>query len=429
MSEIDAIVAGAGIWGCTVARRLAEAGKRVLVLEKRPVVGGNVRCEIDPATGIEIHTYGSHIFHTQIPEVWAWVNRFVSFNGYQHKVLARTRQSPSLELKLKNGGTYFLPFGLSLVNQFFGKNLTPAELPAFLDQKTEIHSTTKTSNYNLTNRDILFEVFIKNYTSKQWNKPPEEIDPSIIRRVPVRNSYDVNYFNDYWQGIPTEGYNALFERMLSHDNITVWCDSELVLADATSTDSSRAVGSQRETGVGTPNRSKFCVRRKASALQDLPEVSNIYYSGPIDALFNYKHGALPWRTLRFETERVPVADAQGTSVVNYVDADVPFTRQHEFKHYHPEPVGPLSQTASIKCGRETILMREYSAAWQPGDEPYYPVNTAESAALLAKYEEEVELLNSTLNIHTSKLIIGGRLGQYKYFDMDKSILSALEVAI
>lgn len=412
MFNIDALVAGVGIWGCTIARRLAEAGKRVLVLEKRPVVGGNVRCEIDPVTGIEIHTYGSHIFHTQIPEVWAWVNRFVSFNGYQHKVLARTRQSPSLELKLKNGGIYFLPFGLALVNQFFGKNLTPDELQGFLDQKANTHSPTPTSNSNLTNRDVLFEVFIKNYTSKQWNKPPEEIDPSIIKRVPLRNSYDVNYFNDYWQGIPTEGYNARFERMLDHANITVRVSSSLKLKSKNGGYEFYVFDEQKKEEIPLFNFN--------SQLQ-------LYYSGPIDALFNYKHGALPWRTLRFETERVSVADAQGTSVMNYVDADVPFTRQHEFKHYHPEPIGPLSQAESIKSGKETILMREYSATWKLGDEPYYPVNNDESAALLAKYEKEVEILNSTLNTHTSKLIIGGRLGQYKYFDMDKSIAAALSL--
>ncbi len=371
------IVAGAGIWGCTVARRLAEAGKKVLVLEKRPVVGGNVRCEIDEATGIEIHTYGSHIFHTQIPEVWAWVNRFVSFNGYQHKVLAKTKARPltSLEVEGKGGGgerTYFLPLGLSLINQFFGVELKPSEVVAFMAD--EAHSK------------AIFDAFFRNYTSKQWNKPPEEIDPAIIKRVPVRNSYDVNYFNDYWQGIPTEGYNALFERMLDHPNIEVRCNDSFHLV----------------LGQDSLNRP-------------------VYYSGPIDALFSYKHGALPWRTLRFETERVPVADAQGTSVVNYVDADVPFTRQHEFKHYHPEPIGPLSQAESIKSGKETILMREYSATWKLGDEPYYPVNNDESATLLAKYQAEAKKIPN--------LVIGGRLGLYKYFDMDRSIESALKLKV
>lgn len=379
--DFDAIVAGAGIWGCTVARRLAEAGKRVLVLEKRPVIGGNVRCEIDPATGIEIHTYGSHIFHTQIPEVWAWVNRFVSFNGYQHKVIAR-----------HNGKDYFLPLGLTLINKFFGVELKPSEVGAFMAD--EAHSK------------AIFDAFFRNYTSKQWNKSPEEIDPSIIKRVPVRNSYDVNYFNDYWQGIPTEGYNALFDRMLDHENITVRVSSSLKL---------KSNNGGHEFFIFDE------LKKEEVPLFNFNSQLQLYYSGPIDALFDYKHGALPWRTLRFETERVPVADAQGTSVVNYVDADVPFTRQHEFKHYHPEPVGPLSQAESIKSGKETILMREYSATWKLGDEPYYPVNNVESAALLKKYQDEAEKIPN--------LVIGGRLGQYKYFDMDKSIQAALNLEI
>lgn len=375
--NLDAIVAGAGIWGCTVARRLAEAGRRVLVLEKRPVVGGNVRCEIDSSTGIEVHTYGSHIFHTHIPEVWAWVNRFVSFNGYQHKVIAR-----------HNGRDYFLPLGLTLINKFFNVELKPNEVDGFMSDET--HSK------------AIFDAFFRNYTSKQWNKSPEEIDPSIIKRVPVRNSYDVNYFNDYWQGIPLEGYNTLFDRMLDHPNICVRTNAALEVE-----------GLRFKVGE-----------------EELPNVP-VYYSGPLDTLFGYKHGALPWRTLRFETERMPLADAQGTSVVNYVDADVPYTRQHEFKHYHPEPVGPLSQATSLKSGKETILMREYSATWKLGDEPYYPVNTPDSAALLAKYNEEVEKLNTQFSHSNSKLqlTIGGRLGQYKYFDMDKSIQAALELKL
>lgn len=386
---IDAIVAGAGIWGCTVARRLAELGRKVLVLEKRPVVGGNVRCEIDEETGIEIHKDGSHIFHTHIPEVWEFVNRFVQFNGYQHKVLARYQ-----------GKAYFLPLGLALINKFFGVELMPDEVADFMAD--EAHSK------------AIFDAFFRGYTSKQWGKPPEEIDPSIIKRVPVRSNYDVNYFNDYWQGIPTEGYNALFERMLDHENITVRVSSSLKL----------------ELDSGT-----FFVfdeeKKTITALSHSHSILPLYYSGPIDALFNYKHGALPWRTLRFEIERVSVADAQGRSVMNYVDADVPFTRQHEFKHYHPEPLGPLSQAESIKSGKETILMREYSATWKLGDEPYYPVNTPDSAALLAKYNEEVEKLNTQFSHSNSKLqlTIGGRLGQYKYFDMDKSIQAALELKL
>lgn len=368
MEDYSAIVAGAGIWGCTVARRLAEAGRKVLVLERRPVVGGNVRCEMDPATGIEVHVYGSHIFHTRLPEVWQFVNRFVRFNGYQHKVIA-----------CHDGKHYFLPLGLTLVNAFFGVELKPSELASFLTEERKAK---------------LFDAFFRNYTSKQWGKAPEEIDPSIIRRVPVRATYDVNYFNDTWQGIPSEGYNALFDRLLDHPNIEVRCNTPFTL-------------------------------------ERLANLSNlaVYYSGPIDALFDYRFGPLPWRTLRFETERLPVADAQGTSVVNYVDADAPYTRQHEFKHYHPEPVGPLSQAESLRSGAETIVMREYSATWRPGDEPYYPVNNDESAALLRRYEAEVAGLNERLAARGIRLVVGGRLGQYRYFDMDKSVEAALAVPL
>lgn len=350
MDNRQVTVAGAGIWGCTLARVLAEAGRKVRVLEKRPVIGGNVRCERDEKTGIEVHVYGSHIFHTHLPEVWAFVNRFVEFNGYQHKVLAR-----------HNGKTYFLPLGLALVNQFFGVELTPKDVPKFMAD--EAH------------KRAIFDAFFRNYTSKQWGKAPEDIDPTIIQRVPVRATYDVNYFNDYHQGIPASGYNSLFERLLDHPNITV------------------------ETG-------------RAFALDELKD-ETVFYSGPIDELFGFKFGPLPWRTLRFETERLPVADAQGTSVVNYVDADVAYTRQHEYKHYHPEDKRVMEYP-------ETIVCREYSATWQPGDEPYYPVNNEESAALLKRYQEEAQKYPN--------LVIGGRLGQYKYFDMDKSIESALKAA-
>ena len=354
--SIDTIVAGAGIWGCTVARRLAEAGRKVLVLEKRPVVGGNVRCEMDEETGIEVHKYGSHIFHTHIPEVWEFVNRFVTFNGYQHKVLAHYK-----------GRTYFLPLGLALINKFFGLELKPCEVTDFMADET--HSK------------AIFDAFFRGYTSKQWGKAPEEIDPSIIKRVPVRSNYDVNYFNDYNQGIPLTGYNSLFDRLLDHPNMTVRCNAEFRLED-----------------------NHFKVDG-----DELPNVP-VYYSGPIDALFDYKFGALPWRTLRFETEKLEVKDYQGTSVINYTEAEVPFTRIHEFKHYHPE------QKEVMDCGK-TIIMREYPASWKAGDEPYYPIDNADSHELLAKYQSEAKKIHH--------LVIGGRLGGYKYYDMDKSIEEAM----
>lgn len=355
MQNIDAIVAGAGIWGCTVARSLADRGRRVLVLERRPVVGGNVRCETDPETGIEVHTYGSHIFHTHLDGAWSFVRRFVELNGYQHKVLARY-----------GGRTYFLPVGLALVNKFFGVELAPSELPAFMADEARKRS--------------IFDAFFKGYTSKQWGKPPEEIDPTIIQRVPVRASYDVNYFNDVNQGIPLTGYNSLFDRILDHPNIVVECGREFDLPT-----------------------------HMASALAGKP----VYYSGPIDRLFGYGHGELPWRSLRFERETLDVADFQGTSVVNYTEADVPYTRIHEFKHYHPE-------NREIMLRTKTVIMREYPRAWKPGDEPYYPVNTDGSRALLARYNEECR--------QYPWLVVGGRLGEYRYYDMDQSIDRALKAS-
>ena len=357
---VDAVVAGAGVWGCTVARRLAESGRRVLVLERRKAVGGNVRCETDAETGIEVHTYGSHIFHTHIPEVWEFVNRFVKFNGYQHKVLARYR-----------GKTYFLPLGLALIEKFFGVELKPCEADAFLRDEARSKA--------------VFDAFFRGYTSKQWGRPPEEIDPSIIKRVPVRTSYDVNYFNDYNQGIPLSGYNSLFERLLDHPGIEVRCNAAVRL----------------EGGA-------FWVG--GDALPCVP----VYYSGPVDELFGYRFGHLPWRTLRFETERLDVRDYQGTSVVNYTEAEVPYTRIHEFKHYHPED-------AAVMNAPKTVIMREYPAAWKPGDEPYYPIDTTESRALLARYMEEAAKLPG--------LVVGGRLGGYKYYDIDKSVEAALSLRL
>lgn len=356
--KLDAIVAGAGIWGCTLARRLAEAGRRVLVLEAREAVGGNVRCLIDNATGIEVHLYGSHIFHTHNDKVWEYVNRFVRFNGYQHKVLASY-----------GGKIYHMPLGLTLINKFFGVEIKPSEVEAFMaDEK---HSR------------AIFDAFFRGYTSKQWGKAPEEIDTSIIKRVPVRSNYDTNYFNDYNQGIPLEGYNALFERLLEHSNIEVRCNCEFSL-DA-----------------------PVAVEAMANGIP-------IYYSGPIDKLFGYKYGALPWRSLRFETEILDMQDYQGTSVVNYTEVGIPFTRIHEFKHYHPE-------NKQVMGLNKTIIMREYPASWKMGDEPYYPIKSPEAEVLLLKYQAEAKKY--------PMLVIGGRLGAYKYYDMDQAMADALELNI
>lgn len=364
------IVAGAGIWGSTIARVLAEVGWSVRVVESRGVVGGNVRCEIDSSTGIEIHTYGSHIFHTSIDEVWDFVNRFATFNGYQHKVMAK-----------HEGELYFLPLGLQLVNQFYKTNLIPSQLEEFIKNESSSSSKVPTNAEEQAISFVgnsLYEAFIKNYTAKQWGTDPKNLPADIIKRLPVRSNYDVNYFSDYRQGVPLDGYNSLFERMLDHPNISIELNREFTLED---------------------------VEKSAPSV--------VFYSGPLDKLFSFKFGALPWRSLKFEVERVKKADVQGTSVVNYVDADVAFTRQHEYKHYHPE-------NKEIMAYPETIICREYPKKWEQGDEPYYPVDNAESTELLSRYREEAAKYDN--------LIVGGRLGLYKYFDMDKSVASALRTA-
>lgn len=353
------VIAGAGLWGCTLARRFAEQGNKVLCIEKRAFPGGNVRCETDEETGIEIHSYGSHIFHTHIPRVWDFINRFTKFNGYQHKVIASYC-----------GKTYFLPVGLALINKFFNVELLPGQVEEFM--KDEAHSR------------ALFDAFFRGYTSKQWGVPAESVDPSIIKRVPVRTNYDVNYFNDYNQGIPLDGYNAIFDRLLNHELIELKCNAPLRL----------------EGG------------RFFAGADELPKDAKIFYSGPIDALFGYCYGALPWRTLSFETEKLQVRDFQGSAVVNYTNEDIPYTRVHEFKHYHPE-------NKDIMNIGKTIITREYSKKWKLGDEPYYPVNSEDSRQLYAKYQEELKKYPN--------LVVGGRLGAYKYYDMDQSIEDALSL--
>lgn len=351
-----------------MARKLAEAGLQVLVLEKRAAPGGNVRCETDEATGIEVHTYGSHIFHTHLPEVWDFVRRFTEFNGYQHKVLAR-----------HGGKTYFLPLGLTLVNQFYGLNLTPEELPGFIAKEAG-GGTGEPANFeeqaiSFVGRP-LYEAFIREYTRKQWGTDPKNLPASIIKRLPVRTSYDVNYFPDYCQGIPLKGYNAVFEAMLDHPGITLEC------------------------GVDWAERRG-----------EFPKDAHVFYSGPLDALYGYRFGELPWRSLRFEHERKAVKDWQGTSVVNYTGAEEPWTRIHEFKHYHPED-------AAVMNAPETLICREYPETWKRGAEPYYPVEGKESAGLVEAYRGEAA--------KDGKLTVGGRLGEYKYYDMDKSIEKGLE---
>lgn len=369
-AQYDALVVGAGLWGCVVARELAEAGNRVLVLEARSLPGGNARSQIEPKTGIECHCYGAHIFHTSDERVWRYATRFVSFTDYRHRVLTEHA-----------GKVYFMPLGLALINAFYGLSLKPAQVPAFIAQEVAKAGLSGEPK-NLEEQAIsligrpLYEAFIKGYTQKQWHADPRELPAFIIRRLPVRTNYDTGYFNDRWQGVPREGYFSLFAALLDHPAIEVRYNTDYLA-----------------------ERDRF------------PAELPVFYSGPIDAYFGYRHGALPWRGLRFEWETKAVQDWQGCTVMNYADADVPYTRIHEFKHFHPE-------RTEVYQSAKTVICREYPADWQPGDIPYYPVNTAASAALLAKYQAEAATCPN--------VIFGGRLGEYRYYDMDKVIARALD---
>ena len=272
---------------------------------------------------------------------------------------------------------------IALINAFYGTDLTPAQVPGFIAAEVAKAGLTGAPR-NLEEQAIsligrpLYEAFIKGYTQKQWHADPRDLPAFIIRRLPVRANYDIGYFSDPFQGVPREGYHALFANLLDHPAIHVIYNADyLALRDA------------------------------------LPSDKPLFYSGPIDAFFGFRHGALPWRGLRFEWETVPVQDWQGTTVMNYADADVPHTRIHEFKHFHPERAEPFNLAQSVIC-------REFPADWRPGDIPYYPVNTEASAALLARYQEEAARLPG--------VVFGGRLGEYRYYDMDKVIRRALDQA-
>ena len=369
MSQHDLVVVGSGFFGLTVAERLAKQhGKRVLVLERRDHLGGNAYSEPDPDTGIEVHRYGAHLFHTSNARVWEYVNRFSTFTGYVHKVFT-----------VHDDQVFPMPISLATINQFFGKALTPTEARQLIaDQAGEVDTR---AARNLEEKAIsligrpLYEAFIRGYTAKQWQTDPTELPPGIISRLPVRYTYDNRYFNDTWEGLPTDGYTALLERMADHDLIEVQLKTDY-----------------------------FDLR------SELPTGVPVLYTGPLDRYFDYREGRLGWRTLDFEREVVEVGDFQGTPVMNYADEAVPYTRIHEFRHFHPEREYPQDRT---------VIMREFSRAAEGDDEPYYPINTPADREMLLRYRE--------LAAQEAGVVFGGRLGTYQYLDMHMAIASALHV--
>ena len=365
----DIYVVGAGVTGCVIAEQIASRfGRRVVVLEKRPHVGGNSRADIDPATGIEIHRYGSHIFHTTSERVWRYIRQFTDFTPYRHKVLLRSC-----------GRVYSMPIDLKTINDFYGCQFSPEEARAKIAADVSAEGIAKPGNLeekaiSLVGRG-LYERLIKGYTAKQWGRDPKILPQSIINRLPVRYRYDDDYFSTPWQGIPAKGFGAMFDALLASPLVEV------------------------RTGVD------FLALRGS-----LPGDAIVFYTGMIDELFGFCHGKLDWRSLKFEFETVPVRDYQGTSVVNYGDADVPFTRIHEFKHYHPEWRDSYESSATVIC-------REYPQSWVPGLDAYYPVNDAANQRRLALYAAEAASVRN--------LVVCGRLGAYRYLDMDAAIGEAL----
>jgi len=375
MTSKDLIVVGSGFFGLTIAERVAtQLGKRVLVVEKRGHIGGNAYSEAEPQTGIEIHRYGAHRFHTSNTRVWDYARQFTEFTDYQHRVFA-----------MHGGQAYQFPMGLGLVAQFFGRYYSPDAARALIaEQAAEIDTA---DAQNLEEKAIsligrpLYEAFVKGYTSKQWQTDPKELPASIINRLPVRYTFDNRYFNDAYEGLPVDGYTAWLTKMAADDRIEVRLNTDW-----------------------------FDVRDELRA--DSP-AAPVIYTGPLDRYFNYVDGRLGWRTLDFELEVLQCADFQGTPVMNYNDQDVPFTRIHEFRHFHPERDYPHDKT---------VIMREYSRFADDEDEPYYPINTDADRAVLTAYRHRARAETSAANV-----LFGGRLGTYQYLDMHMAIASALNM--
>ena len=355
----DYLIVGAGLYGAVFAQKAMEAGKTCLVIEKRDHIAGNIYTEA--VEGIQVHRYGAHIFHTNNDEVWNYVNRFATFNRYTNSPVANYK-----------GEIYNMPFNMNTFNKMWGV-ITPAEAQAEIERQRAAHYVAEPKNLeeqaiNLVGTDI-YEKLVKHYTEKQWGRPCTELPAFIIKRLPVRFIYDNNYFNALYQGIPVGGYTAMVEKMLEGAEVRLGVD---YLADKATWD----------------------------AVAD-----KVVYTGPIDAYFGYKLGALAYRSVRFETETLDMENYQGNAVVNYTDADTPYTRIIEHKHFE------------FGTQPKTVISREYSAEWKVGDEPYYPVNDEANGALYQQYKALAE--------GEEKALFGGRLGEYKYYDMDKVIEAAL----
>ena len=355
----DYLIVGAGLFGAVFAREAANAGKSCLVIDKRSHIAGNIYTE--DVAGIPVHRYGAHIFHTNNKAVWQYVNQFAEFNRYTNSPVANYK-----------GELYNLPFNMNTFNKMWGV-ITPQEAAAKIEEQRKEAGITEPKNLeeqaiSLVGKDI-YEKLIKGYTQKQWGRKCTELPSFIIKRLPVRLTFDNNYFNDLYQGIPMGGYNVIIDKML--DGVEVELGTDYLA-----------------------NKDKY---------ENIAD--KIIFTGPIDEFYDYCFGPLEYRSVRFETEELPVENYQGNAVINYTDAETPYTRIIEHKHFE------------FGTQPTTVISKEYSAEWKVGDEPYYPVNNDKNAALYQKYLDKSKEEN--------KVIFGGRLGEYKYYDMDKVIESAL----
>jgi len=364
--DAELVVVGTGLYGLTIAECAArQMQAKVVMLEVRRHLGGNAHSYTEESTGVEVHAYGSHLFHTSNPAVWEYANKFTGFNDYRHSVYS-----------LHDDSIFSLPFNLMTMSQIYGRALSPQQARDQIAHDTEGLNLNSASN--LEEKAVasvgrpIYEALIRGYTLKQWQTDPSTLPPEVISRLPVRFNFDNRYFSDTWEGLPVDGYAAWLEKMADSPNINVFLETDF-----------------------------FDVRTI------LPKDVPIVYTGPIDRFFEYKQGLLSWRTLDFELEVLAIADFQGTSVMNYADTNVSFTRIHEFKHLHPER----------KNTSGTVIMREYSRFAGRRDEPYYPVNSPEDRARLIAYRE--------MATNETDVYFGGRLGSYQYLDMHMAIASAL----
>lgn len=355
----DYLIVGAGFFGAVFAHEATKKGKRCLVVDKRDHVGGN--CYTENVAGIQVHKYGAHIFHTSDKAIWDYVGAFAEFNNYVNCPVANYR-----------GEIYNMPFNMNTFSRLWGI-ATPQEAKSIIEAQrlsVEEPENLEQQALKLVGRDI-YEKLVKGYTEKQWGRDCAELPAFIIRRLPVRFTYNNNYFNDRYQGIPVGGYTGIFEKLLAGVEVRLGCD--------------------------------YLQHRDTLR----PLADQVIYTGPIDRYFDYCYGPLQFRSLRFETEVLDTDNYQGNAVVNYTDRETPYTRIIEHKHFE------------FGTQEKTIITREYPAAWQPGDEPYYTVNDEENNALYEKY-----LL---LAQQEQGVTFGGRLGEYKYYDMDKVIASSLRL--